>query len=125
MYRVNPLTYVVEGFLGTSVANAPITCASNEIITFQPADNATCDDYLREYLSVAGGYVANGSGGSREECQYCPMGSTNDFLSTLNIEFANRWRDFGFLWAYIIFNVAGAVLFYWLARVPKAKVKKN
>jgi hypothetical protein len=30
-----------------------------------------------------------------------------------------RWRNFGIMWAFIIFNVFGAVLFYWLARVPK------
>lgn len=124
MYRVNPLTYVVEGFLGTTLANAPVTCASSELVRFEPAGGANCSDYLSDYLSQAGGYLANGSGGSESECQYCPMESTNTFLSGLNMSFANRWRDFGLLWAYIIFNIAGAVFLYWLVRVPKKKKKK-
>ena len=31
----------------------------------------------------------------------------------------NGWRDFGIMFAYIIVNIMGAILIYWLARVPK------
>lgn len=125
MYRVNPLTYVVESFLVSSLANAPVECASNEIVSFTPA-NGTCEEYLSDYMSMAGGYLTGGSGSSTEECNYCPMSSTNTFLQGMNMSYDNRWRDFGFLWAYAIFNIAGAIFLYWLARVPKAKkVKKE
>ncbi|KAF4917720.1 ZEB2-regulated ABC transporter 1 [Colletotrichum viniferum] len=78
-YRVNPFTYVVEGFLGTSLANAPVHCAANE------------------------------------------------FVKGINVDFANRWRNFGLMWAYCIFNMAAAALLYWLLRMPKksTKVKKE
>jgi ATP-binding cassette, subfamily G (WHITE), member 2, PDR len=40
-----------------------------------------------------------------------------------------RWRNFGIMWLFIVFNVAGALFLYWLTRVPKKsktekKVKK-
>lgn len=126
MYRVNPFTYVVDGFLGTTLANAPVSCAANEIVTFASPSGSTCAEYLSAYIDQAGGYLANGSG-SGSECEFCPVASTNDFLASINSDFGHRWRNFGFLWVYIVFNIGAALFFYWLARVPKGrsvKVKK-
>jgi ABC-type multidrug transport system permease subunit len=126
MYRVNPFTYVVEGFLGTTIANAPVTCATNEILNFKPANGSTCREFLSDYMSSKGGYLAGDSGSSTNECLYCPMASTNAFLQRINVNYDNRWRDFGLLWAYVIFNCAAAVAIYWLVRVPrKSKSKKE
>ncbi|KAK2040972.1 ABC-2 type transporter [Colletotrichum somersetense] len=125
MYRVNPFTYVAEGFLGTSLANAAVECAANEYVTFAAPNNQTCGQYLADYISVAGGYVADPNAGNGALCQYCAIATTNDFLRGINVYFGNRWRDFGFMWVYTIFNIAMIVLIYWLARVPKkSRVKK-
>lgn len=126
MYRVNPFTYVVEGFLGTTLANAPVTCAVNEILKFKPTNGSTCSEFLSSYISDHGGYLTDGSGSSITECNYCPMASTNSFLKLINVNFDNRWRNFGLLWAYVVFNCAAAVAIYWLVRVPKkGKSKKD
>ncbi|KAH6954654.1 ABC-2 type transporter-domain-containing protein [Fusarium avenaceum] len=125
MYRVNPFTYVVEGFLGTTIANAPVKCATNEILKFKPAKGSTCKEFLSDYISSSGGYLSGDSGSSTQECLYCPMASTNEFLKKINVSYDNRWRDFGLLWAYVVFNCAAAVAIYWLVRVPrKSKSKK-
>ncbi|KAM5352150.1 hypothetical protein ACJ41O_004873 [Fusarium nematophilum] len=126
MYRVNPFTYVVEGFLGTTLADAPVECAPNEIVAFAPSTGTTCSEYMAEYISLAGGYLTEDSRDSVESCLYCSMTSTNAFLAGIHVEFANRWRNFGFLWVYISFNISAALVFYWLARVPRErKVKKE
>ncbi|TQN67413.1 ZEB2-regulated ABC transporter 1, partial [Colletotrichum shisoi] len=119
MYRVNPFTYVVEGFLGTSLANAPVRCADDEYVVFASPGNQTCGQYLANYMSVAGGYLSDPDTGNGAQCQYCALADTNAFLGAINIEFGNRWRDFGFLWIYTLFNLGMAVLIYWLVRVPK------
>ncbi|KAF5552562.1 ATPase [Fusarium phyllophilum] len=124
MYRVNPFTYVVEGFLGTTLANAPVTCADNEILEFKPA-NGTCEEFLSNYMSNMGGYLVGESAGSKTQCQYCPMADTNTFLKGINVSFDNRWRDFGLLWVYVVFNCAAAVAIYWLARVPRRRKDKE
>lgn len=118
MYRINPFTYVVEGFLGTSLANAPVQCSSDEFITFNAPNSTTCGSYLSDYLSQAGGYLDDPNS---TDCRYCSMTDTNGFLSSINVSFDNRWRDFGFMWAYCVFNIGVAVLLYWLVRVPKRK----
>lgn len=121
MYRVNPFTYVLEGFLGISLAAAPIHCANNELLRFSPPPDLTCDEYMEPYMAAAGGTLVGGSGPG---CEFCAMESTDTFLKGLNISFGNRWRDFGFMWAYCVFNIAAAVGLYWLARVPKGKNTK-
>ena len=41
------------------------------------------------------------------------------YLAAVNISYADRWRNFGIMWAYIVVNVVGAVAFYYFIRVPK------
>ncbi|KAJ6440945.1 ABC transporter CDR4 [Purpureocillium lavendulum] len=122
MYRVNPFTYVLEAFLGTSLANAPMHCEDNEFIPFEAPNGSTCGEYLSGFISAAGGFLKDPNASS---CQYCAMSKTNEFLASINVYWNNRWRDFGFMWVYCIFNIAAAVLLYWLFRVPKGKKSKN
>ncbi|KAH7141813.1 hypothetical protein EDB81DRAFT_760662 [Dactylonectria macrodidyma] len=94
MYRVSPFTYVVEAFLGTSLANALMHCEKNELITFESPENLTCGEYLADYISEAGGYLTD-PGSSK--CSYCARANTHDFLSGINVSFSNIWRDFGIM----------------------------
>ena len=135
MYDVSPFRYLVGGMLATGVANAPINCASNEFARFQPPPNMTCQQYLTPYISfpVAGadagrnGYLEPGTENfmAPQQCSMCPLSSTNQFLSLVSYSYGERWRDFGIMWAYIVFNVGAALGLYWLARVPKTRTWKG
>lgn len=118
MYRVNPFTYVVEGFLGASLADAPVHCSPEEFLNFQKPENASCVEYMQPFIDAAGGYLTASSG---DECRFCPMDDTNVFLEGISMSFAHSWRNFGLLWAYCVFNIAVAIGLYWLVRVPKAR----
>ncbi|KAH7155772.1 ABC-2 type transporter-domain-containing protein [Dactylonectria estremocensis] len=119
MYRVSPFTYVVEGLLSTSMANAQAYCEPNEFIKFNAPNDMSCGDYLKSYIERAGGYVNNPTSGNGSECHYCTISDSNSFLDSIQVSFVNRWRDFGILWVFILFNIAAALGIYWLARVPK------
>lgn len=125
MYRVNPFTYVIEGFLGTSLANAEVHCDTSEFVTFVSPNNTTCKDFMAPYMASAGGYLLDPNAQNGADCQFCPINNTNQFLQAVNVDFGNRWRDFGLLWAYCIFNIAVAIGLYWLVRVPKQKKTKK
>lgn len=115
MYRVSPFTYFVEGILGVAVANAPVECDVEELVTVNAPSGATCEQYLRPYLDQAGGYLVNPE--ASQGCQFCALDNTNVFLDNFQIRYENRWRNFGLIWVFIIVNVFAAVGFYWLARV--------
>ena len=115
MYRVSPFTYFVEGILSTAVANTPVRCGEEEYQVFNPPSRQTCGAYMEAYQSFAGGYLVDEN--ATTNCQFCQIDNTNVFLTNFGIEYSNRWRDFGIIWAFIIFNVFAAIFLYWIARV--------
>ncbi|KAL2840520.1 ABC-2 type transporter-domain-containing protein [Aspergillus pseudoustus] len=121
MYRVNPLTYLVSSLLSTTLGDAPMHCADNELLTFSAPEGMTCGDYMQDYQAANGGYLLNSNAQGNEQCNFCALEYTNVYLGGLNINFSNRWRDFGILWVYVVVNTLGAILFYKLFRVPRAK----
>lgn len=123
LYRVSPFTYLVSALLSTSVGNTAVECASNEFLPLNPPSNMTCKEFLGTQIAAAGGYLKAGTENSMTDCSYCPIGRTNDYLAGIGINFADRWRNFGLLFVYIAFNIAGALFLYWLTRVPKGTKK--
>jgi ATP-binding cassette subfamily G (WHITE) protein 2 (PDR) len=119
MYRLSPFTYMVSGMLSVGVANSQVRCADNEYLVFTPPQGQSCGDYMANYKSVYGGYPLDPN--STTDCRYCSIEDTNVFLSSVHANYTDVWRNFGILWVYIVFNIAGALFFYWLARVPKVK----
>lgn len=110
--------WLVLGIMSTTLANTPITCAPNELVSFPPY-NGTCGDYMGLWIDNAGGYLVNTS--STTECEFCTMANTNVFLSSIHSQYDQRWRNWGIFICYIAINVIFCLLFYWLARVPKGK----
>ncbi|CAK7202027.1 Multidrug resistance protein [Sporothrix eucalyptigena] len=127
MYRLSPFTYLVSAMLSVGVANTQVTCASNEYLTFDPPSGQTCFEYMNDYMLTAGGYLTNDN--ATTACNFCSIRDTNTALASVLSYYSERWRNFGILWAYIIFNIGGALFVYWLTRVPKKprtkKVKKE
>ncbi|ODN86312.1 ATP-binding cassette, subfamily G (WHITE), member 2, PDR [Cryptococcus wingfieldii CBS 7118] len=123
LYRVSPFTYITEGMLAVAVANTNVVCATQELLSFSPPSGQTCGDYMGTYISAAGGYLLDAS--ATDACQYCTLDSTNTFLAQFKIYYSHAWRNWGIIWAYIIFNIFAAVLIYYIARVPKNAGKEQ
>ncbi|KAK7186363.1 ABC multidrug transporter [Paraphaeosphaeria sporulosa] len=121
MYRANPFTYLVSSFMSTALGQAPAYCLPNEFQTFLPPPNQTCGQYMQDYIGMAGGYLQDPR--ATDTCNFCQLSSTDQFLQQINATWENRWRDFGLLWVYVVFNVAAATALYWLCRVPGVKKK--
>ena len=114
MYRVSPVTYIVKAMLSTGVGRHAVQCSELELMLFQPPANQTCGEYL-QYFPVGSLYNPEAT----SNCQYCPMASTDQFLQSVDIYYDERFRDYGLIWAYVVFNVCATFFLYWLARVPK------
>ncbi|KAI2627660.1 ABC-2 type transporter-domain-containing protein [Hypoxylon sp. NC1633] len=125
MYRVSPFSYLVSAMLSTAVANTQVACADNEFVHFDPPSGQTCYDYLSNYTLIAGGYLEGGTESRTSDCSFCTIGDSNVYLASAGANYDQRWRNFGIVFAYIIFNVFGALFLYWLTRVPKGKKKEK
>jgi hypothetical protein len=119
MYRVSPFTYLVDGILSTGLANTLVTCSNIEFLHFEPSNGTSCGQYLSNYISFAGGYLQNPE--ATTDCQFCTVRDTNTLLHGMSLSYDLRWRNFGIMWVFIVFNVAGAFFLYWWVRVPKTK----
>ncbi|KAK4983971.1 Multidrug resistance protein [Elasticomyces elasticus] len=123
IYHLSPFRYLIDGQLSTAVANTNVVCAANELLRFSPTAGQTCEQYMASYISYAGGYLQNPNAAAN--CSFCLLSSTNTFLTAVSSNYADRWRNFGILWAYIVFNIFAALAFYWLIRMPKKDGKKQ
>ncbi|KAL6246776.1 Multidrug resistance protein [Rhinocladiella similis] len=123
MYRVSPFTYLIDGMLSTAVAHTQVTCAKNEYVHFSPPSGQTCGEYMQDYIDVAGGYLQDTR--ATGNCSFCAVRDTDAFLSSVASNPHHMWRNFGIMWAFIVFNIFGAVALYWLVRVPKKKKNKS
>ena len=124
MYRVSPFTYLVDGMLSTGLANNDVVCSAIEYVKFNPRPNQTCYQYMQTHINAFGGYLTNDN--ATADCNFCTVKSTNVFLGQLSSQYSTRWRNFGIMWAYVIFNIVAALGLYWYARVPrKQKVQEE
>ena len=73
-------------------------------------------------MAVAGGYLQNPNVTS--DCSFCSLSDSNSFLASVNSHYSDRWRNFGLMWVYIVFNIFAAIGMYWLVRVPR-KTKED
>jgi ABC-type multidrug transport system permease subunit len=117
MYRVSPFTYWVGGMVSTQVHDRAIVCSQSELSIFDPPSGQTCWQYLEKYATLAGGQVLNKDATS--SCEYCSLQVADQFTAQSEIYYSDRWRNFGIVWAFIIFNIFMATVLYYTFRVKK------
>lgn len=115
MYRVSPFTYWIAGLVSTMSAGRPVVCSATEVLRFDPPSNQTCGAYLDAFAARAGGVIQNPD--ATADCRYCSLKTTDQFLASTRIFYSERWRNFGIVCAFIVFNAFMAILMYYLFRV--------
>ncbi|KAF2678717.1 P-loop containing nucleoside triphosphate hydrolase protein [Lentithecium fluviatile CBS 122367] len=117
MYRVSPLTYFVRGIAVAGLANTRVTCSSAELLHISAPADQTCEQYLGPYIEYAGGSIQEGGG--HQDCRYCPVSETNQFLIANGVQVDQKWQNLGFLSAYVAFNMTATFGIYWVARIQR------
>ncbi|KAL6887228.1 ABC-2 type transporter domain-containing protein [Trichoderma longibrachiatum] len=117
MWRVSVFTYWVAGIVATELHGRPIVCSESELSIFNPPSGQTCGEYLAPFLQQAPGQLQNPS--STDQCRYCQLSNADQYLAGSEIFWSDRWRNYGIVWAYIVFNICTAITLYYLFRVRK------
>ncbi|KAL1594863.1 ATP-binding cassette transporter snq2 [Nothophoma quercina] len=103
MYWLTPFKYLLEGFLGLLLQGQEIRCDTNELAIFPPPPGQDCQTYAGQFAQQSGGYVEAQPDGN---CGYCQYATGDAFAASFNVFPKYIWRDFGIMWAYILFNFA-------------------
>jgi ATP-binding cassette subfamily G (WHITE) protein 2 (PDR) len=124
MYRVSPFTYWIGGMVATELHDRHVSCSDAEMSVFNPPAGQSCGQYMSAYLQAgAPGQLQNP--GAMSDCQYCPMTVADQFMGQVGINWGDRWRNFGLVWVYVIFNVFITIMVYYFFRVRKFGGKKG
>ncbi|KAK4141380.1 ABC transporter-like protein [Dichotomopilus funicola] len=124
MYRVSPFTYWISGIVSTALHDRPVDCSATENLVFDPPPGKSCVEYLAPLADQALGTLQNPM--DTAACRYCPFKVADQFLAGVDIYWDDRWRNFGIMWAYIVFDVVVAVGLYYLFRVRGVgRMRKN
>ena len=115
MYKVSPYTYFIQCYMAITLHGRPVVCKPQEFSVFQPPSGLTCQQYAGPFVQSVTGYLNNPN--ATTNCQYCQFTVGDEYLGTLGINYSYRWRNIGFICAYILFNVYAMGLLYYLFRV--------
>ncbi|KAJ9620280.1 ATP-binding cassette transporter snq2 [Taxawa tesnikishii (nom. ined.)] len=121
MYWLTPFHYLLEGMLGLVTHNVPVQCDQSELASFSAPPGQTCQSYAGPYAAQAGGYIITQNNGL---CGYCQYANGDEFAASFNVYFRHHWRDYGFFWAYIVFNFSVVFICSWLYLQGGRKIKR-
>lgn len=115
MYWVNPSTWWISGVLAATLNDIPVQCTASEAAHFNPQPSQTCIEYAGAFAESAGGYLRNPQ--ATMDCQYCQYSVGNQYLASLNIDAADKWRDFGIFLIFVFSNWFLVYFFIWSVRI--------
>ena len=121
MYNVSPFTYVVQALVAPLVHNKSVKCEPHELNIMDPPSGQNCGDFLKTYIANNTGYLINPD--ATANCEYCPYTVQDQVVEKFNVKWSYRWRNFGFLWAYICFNFGAMLVCYYVMRVKVWSLK--
>ena len=112
-----------SGLFSNVLHDTTVRCNQVEVNIFQPPQGKTCGQFAGPFLSMGSGALYNPQ--DTANCQYCRYSTGDEYLKTLNINWKDRWRNFGFMWAYVCFNLGMIVLATYIPRGIRQIKKKR
>ncbi|CAN8098219.1 unnamed protein product [Discula destructiva] len=128
MYYVSPFTYWIAAVTATMASGNVVTCSSVETSIISPPSGQTCGEYFSAFLESATAVGSLQNPNDTSDCRYCSLNDADGFLAGSGIFYEARWRNFGIMWVYIVFNVFAAIgIYYWFRVRPnqRARVSKG
>jgi ABC-type multidrug transport system permease subunit len=98
-----------------------VTCAQSELNIFNPPAGQTCQSFASAFVEISGELL---NPDATSACEYCCYSVGDQYLQTRNMSFDDRWRNFGFMWVYIVFNGALCFAFFYLTKVASFNTMK-
>ncbi|KAI8062097.1 ABC-2 type transporter-domain-containing protein [Gongronella butleri] len=119
MYWIDPFHYYIEGLTVNELETLVVECSDSDLIKFSPPPGQTCGQYMQNFFAMGSpGYIANPDAMQPEQCGYCSFSNGPQFYeSRFQWSADDKWRNFGILTAFFIFNVFVFIgLVYWKRR---------
>ncbi|KAI8968505.1 ABC-2 type transporter-domain-containing protein [Mycotypha africana] len=118
MYWLDPFHYYIEGLTVNELEHLVVECNESDLLKFPPPAGQTCGEYMANFFEAGNtGYITNPDAMQPELCGYCSYKSGPEYYETRNQWSAShKWRNFGILVAFFVFNVFVFLLLVFLKR---------
>lgn len=118
IYYVDIFHYVIEGLIGNELGGMPVVCDENDAFLLQSPTGVSCGDFMEPFFTAGGpGQVLNPS--DIGTCYVCPFATGDQYLDTLEWSASHKWRNYGIIYAYWIFNIACVCILCKIYRVGR------
>ncbi|CCE65438.1 hypothetical protein TPHA_0L00810 [Tetrapisispora phaffii CBS 4417] len=117
MYRVSPYTYFIETFVSLLLHDRPVICDQGEYVPTSVVGQQNCGEFMEAYVEEFGGMIMNKK--AKSVCAYCTYVVGDDFLTTENMSYHHRWRNFGLEFVYVGFNFFAMFFGFYFTYVGK------
>ncbi|GAM17381.1 hypothetical protein SAMD00019534_005560 [Acytostelium subglobosum LB1] len=115
MYHLDPVHYFVEGLVTNVLSHVTVTCTEEDLIKFNPPPGQTCGEYTAIFETYPHtGYITNQN--QTSDCGYCLYSHGSEYYHQLGWSESHRWRNFGILGCFWIFNVLMLSVFIYMSR---------
>ncbi|KIW91600.1 uncharacterized protein Z519_07567 [Cladophialophora bantiana CBS 173.52] len=123
IYWLNPFNYLMGGLLVFNVWDTRVSCTGKEFAVFDTPGNATCGEYLSDYLTSPAGMLANLTNPEdRDNCRVCEYRTGADYLYTINLKHEyDGWRDAAIV---VLFAISSYALVYLCLKLRTKQSKK-
>lgn len=120
MNKVSPYTYFIQNLVTAFLHGRKVHCNDVELAYFNPPSGQSCQEFAGNFVKARGGYLANPQ--ATEKCGYCTYSIADEYLSSIGAKFSYRWRNVGFFFVYIFFNLALVLALYWVLRFRRGSI---
>ncbi|GAA5817043.1 hypothetical protein MFLAVUS_010579 [Mucor flavus] len=121
MYWLDPFHYYIEGLAVNELQNLVVDCKQEDLLKFNVPPNMTCGEYTENFFAYgAPGYIDNPQATSPDMCGYCTFKSGKEFYSSrFDWSENHKWRNFGIVVGFFIFNVIVFLTLVYFRRKPR------
>ncbi|KAI9021509.1 ABC-2 type transporter-domain-containing protein [Phycomyces nitens] len=121
MYWIDPFHYYIEGLAVNELEHLKIVCTNDDLLRFTPPPGQTCGQYTANFFSYGGlGYIANPDATQPQQCEYCRYNSGKEYYTKVyGWDASHKWRNFGIIICYFVFNVLVFLVLVYLKRKGK------
>lgn len=123
IWKTSSYTYFALNLVGIILHDKKVVCKAKEFSYLDPPLGQTCGEYMEPFFKFASGYIKNPE--ATERCAYCTYRVGDEYLKRIGSSYGYLWRNFGFYWVYIFFNIGAMVLLYYFIHTRQVSFKES
>ncbi|KAJ5757976.1 P-loop containing nucleoside triphosphate hydrolase protein [Penicillium nucicola] len=115
LFWADPMRYFFGATVSSVLHDVKAHCAESDLATYDPPTGQTCYEYTASYMNQNPGYLIKPN--ATTLCGYCSYSVGDDYSSTLDFFYSERWRDLAVFLGFCLTTITLVFFVTWITRV--------